>query len=116
MCCFLRVKNPAQLYLIILQGIRTASQKVTSLFHRERCWRLLQPGDCPKPLGSSSIVFAWSNLCSGDSWDKTGEGNVVLDYAISAQKYPKIVTQEKKKNSRNPQQWFLKLSRFFTEF
>ena len=32
------------------------------------------------------------------SWNKTGEGNVVLDYAISAQKYPKIVTQEKKKN------------------
>ena len=26
---------------------------------------------------------------------KTGEGNVVSDYAISAQKYPKIVTQEK---------------------
>ena len=26
------------------------------------------------------------------SWDKTGEGNVVLDYAISAQKYPKIVS------------------------
>ena len=31
------------------------------------------------------------------SWDKTGEGNVVLDYAISAQKYPKIVKQEKEK-------------------
>ena len=40
------------------------------------------------------------------SWDKTGEGNVVLDYAISAQKDPKIVTQEKEKKSRNPQQWF----------
>ena len=31
------------------------------------------------------------------SWDKTGEGNVLLDLAISAQKYPKIVTQEKEK-------------------
>ena len=29
-------------------------------------------------------------------WDKTGEGIMVLDYAISAQKYPKIVLQEKK--------------------
>ena len=28
---------------------------------------------------------------------KTGEGNVLLDLAISAQKYPKIVTQEKEK-------------------
>ena len=28
------------------------------------------------------------------SWDKTEEGNMVLDYAIIAQKYPKIVTQE----------------------
>ena len=27
-------------------------------------------------------------------WDKTEEGNMVLDYAIIAQKYPKIVTQE----------------------
>ena len=49
------------------------------------------------------------------SLDKTGEGNVVSDLAISAQKYPKIVTQEKQ-NSRNPQQWFLKLCCFFTEF
>ena len=31
------------------------------------------------------------------SLDKTGEGIMVLDYAISAQKYPKIVPQEKKK-------------------
>ena len=31
------------------------------------------------------------------SWYKTGEGNMVLDYAISAQKYPKITPQEKKK-------------------
>ena len=31
------------------------------------------------------------------SLDKTGEGNVVSDLAISAQKYPKIVTQEKEK-------------------
>ena len=31
------------------------------------------------------------------SWDKTGEGIMVLDYAISAHKYPKIVPQEKKK-------------------
>ena len=30
-------------------------------------------------------------------WDKTGEGSVVVNYAISAQKYPKIVTQEKEK-------------------
>ena len=29
--------------------------------------------------------------------DKTGEKNVVSDLAISAQKYPKIVTQEEKK-------------------
>ena len=32
------------------------------------------------------------------SWEKTGERNMMLDYAISAQKYPKIVSQEKKKN------------------
>ena len=32
------------------------------------------------------------------SWDKTGEAYVVLDYAISAQKYPKIIAQEKEKN------------------
>jgi len=31
------------------------------------------------------------------SWDKTGEEILVLDYAISAEKYPKIVTQEKEK-------------------
>ena len=31
------------------------------------------------------------------SLDKTGEGNVVSDLEISAQKYPKIVTQEKEK-------------------
>ena len=34
------------------------------------------------------------------SWDKTGEGNVVLDNEIFAQKYPKIVTQGKEKNQR----------------
>ena len=32
-----------------------------------------------------------------NSLDKNGEGIMVLDYAISAQKYPKIVPQEKKK-------------------
>ena len=47
-------------------------------------------------------TFHQNKTCS---WDKTGEWNVVLDYAISAQKYPKIVTQENK-NSRNPQQCF----------
>ena len=31
------------------------------------------------------------------SLDKTGEGNMLLDLAISAQKYPKVVTQEKEK-------------------
>ena len=50
------------------------------------------------------------------SWDKTGEGNGVLDYAISAQKYPKIVMQVKEKNKGNPRQCFSKLRRFFTEF
>ena len=50
------------------------------------------------------------------SWDKTGEGNVVLDYAISAQKYPNIVTQEKEKNQGNRDSVFSKLRRFFTEF
>ena len=39
------------------------------------------------------------------SWDKTGEVNVVLDYAISAQKYPKIVPQEKKKNTPQSHQF-----------
>ena len=29
--------------------------------------------------------------------DKMGKGNVVLDLAISAWKYPKVVTQEKQK-------------------
>ena len=32
------------------------------------------------------------------SLDKTGDGNVVSDLAISAQKYPKIFTQDKGKN------------------
>ena len=41
---------------------------------------------------SINHTFHQNKKCS---WDKTGEGNVVLDYAISAQKYPKIVTQEK---------------------
>ena len=35
------------------------------------------------------------------SWDNTGEGNVVLDFAISTQKYPVIVTQEKEKNKES---------------
>ena len=48
------------------------------------------------------------------SWDKTGEENVVLDYAIYAQKYPKIVKQEKEKFKESPTV-VLKLSPFFTE-
>ena len=51
-----------------------------------------------------------------NSWNKTGEGNVVLDYVISAQKYPKFVTQEKEKISMKPQEYFSKLRCFFTEF
>ena len=49
------------------------------------------------------------------SWDKTGEGNMVLDYAISAQKYPKIVTREKDK-FQGIRDTVLKLRGFFTEF
>ena len=45
-------------------------------------------------LGFIYQTFHQNKKCS---WDKTGEWNVVLDYAISAQKYPKIVTQEKEK-------------------
>ena len=37
------------------------------------------------------------NQCKYCSLDKTGEGNVVSDLAISPQKYPKIGTQEKEK-------------------
>ena len=40
-----------------------------------------------------------------NSWDKTGKGNVVLDYAISAYKYPKMVPQEKKKNTPRSHQF-----------
>ena len=47
------------------------------------------------------------------SWDKTGEGNVVLDYAISAQKYPKIVTQEKEKFKESPTVVFKTMSFFY---
>ena len=32
-----------------------------------------------------------------NGWDETGEGIIVLYHAISAQKYPKIVPQEKNK-------------------
>ena len=39
---------------------------------------------------------------------------MVLDYSISAQKYPKIVTQEKEKFKESPTVFFF--SRFFTEF
>ena len=49
------------------------------------------------------------------SWDKTGEGNGVLDYAISAQTYPKIVTQEKEKFQRIRDSVFQNYV-FFTEF
>ena len=45
-------------------------------------------------LGFIYQTFHQNKKCS---WDKTGEGNVPLDLAISAQKYPKIVTQEKEK-------------------
>ena len=48
------------------------------------------------------------------SWDKTGEGNVLLDFAISSQKYPKNVTQEKEKFKESPTV-VLKLCPFFTE-
>ena len=44
-----------------------------------------------------------------------GEGNVVLGYAISAQKYPKMVTQEKEK-FKESQTVFFKTMSFFTEF
>ena len=52
-------------------------------------------------------------------WDKTGEGNVVLDYAISAHKYPEIVTQEKDKFKESPTVFFKSffyevLTSFFT--
>ena len=49
------------------------------------------------------------------SWDKTGEGNGVLDYAISAQTYPKIVTQEKE-NFKESATVFFKTMFFFTVF
>ena len=48
-------------------------------------------------------------------WSKTGEVNVVLDYAISAQKYPKIITQEKEK-FKESQTVFFKTTSFFKEF
>ena len=49
------------------------------------------------------------------SWDKTGEGNVVLDDAVSAQKYPKIVMQEKEKNQGIRESVFQKFFFYLTE-
>ena len=43
------------------------------------------------------VIKKTFNQYKNCSLDKTGEGNVVSDLAISAQKYPKIVTQEKEK-------------------
>ena len=54
-------------------------------------------------FGCINKTFHQNKKCS---WDKTGEGNVVLDYAISAQKYPKIVTQEKEKFKESPTVFF----------
>ena len=48
------------------------------------------------------------------SLDKTVEENVVLDYAISTQKYPKIVTREKDKFKKSATVFFI--LRLFTEF
>ena len=48
------------------------------------------------------LIYQTFNQNKKCSLDKTGEGNVVLDYAISAQKYPKIVTQEKEKFKESP--------------
>ena len=50
------------------------------------------------------------------SLDKTREGNVVSDLAISPQKYPKICTQEKEKCQGICNTVFPKLRCFFTEF
>ena len=46
---------------------------------------------------------------------KTGEWNTVSDLAISAQKYPKIVTKEKE-NFKESATVFFKTTLFFTEF
>ena len=55
-------------------------------------------------LGSFDVVFHMFRCINHTfhhdpicSWDKTGEENVVLDYAMSPQKYRKIVKQEKEK-------------------
>jgi hypothetical protein len=50
------------------------------------------------------------------SLDKTGEGNVVSDLAISLQKYPKIGTQEKEKCQGICNTVFQNYVDFFTEF
>ena len=47
------------------------------------------------------------------TFNKTGEGNVVSDLAISPQKYPKIGKKEKRKMSRNLRNCFSKLLCFF---
>ena len=47
--------------------------------------------------------------------DKTGEKNVLSDLAISAQKYPKIVTQEEKK-FQSIHTLFFKTTLFFKAF
>ena len=61
-------------------------------------------------FGCINKTFHQNKKCS---WDKTGEGNVVLDYAISAQKYPKIVTQEKEKFKESPTVVFKTMSFFY---
>ena len=47
------------------------------------------------------------------SWNKTGEGNVVLDYAIFAQKYPSNITREKVKFKESPTVVFKTTSFFY---
>ena len=47
------------------------------------------------------------------SLDKTGEGNVVSDLAISPQKYPKIGTQEEEKNVKESATLFFITTLFF---
>ena len=47
------------------------------------------------------------------SLDKTGEGNVVSDLAISPQKYPKIGMQEEEKNVKESATLFFKTTLFF---
>ena len=70
-----------------LQGIRDSVFKTTSFVYGVLTSFFTCKGSYIKPSTNTKKC----------GLDKTGGVNVLLDLAISAQKYPKIVTQEKEK-------------------